>query len=416
MNLTESQKQLVKKLQKVILANIVNCDDDVRMNVLKRFKDIKFNVVSEIDLLERGESPTIAAYLDHPTKTVIINSAYLNKPYFEHLLLHELFHAYSLNGEDTGFFTKEHNKIVKTNKSGKQVVFEVELVKNSMMNEAATEFYATLFSDKEILSYPLFVPVYQNLSDVCGFDKLSNLYFSNNSAKMIEEIKNAYHLKDIYLIKKLFVQMDQCFDLMKGKTNNELIVEIYKTLVDMNIQKINFENEKTFASEELKWIVNLDSIIDVHSICSDEKLNIFNNIKKELKAYIENYDYKTEVDSFEKTKLMVDNFISDIFTFGKNSNYNEYKQYFKNNLVDVVRYLDQNVYYNFDGYTTNIDLPINEVLNFLKDENGRIDISHLSNQDKKVFINSILNNAKYNIKNAENYFSLADIKKDFHFN
>ena len=416
MSLTDKQKQLIKKLQKVIMSNIVNCAENVRQNALKQFNDVKFKVLSEIDLMEMGEASSVGAFFDEKEKTIFINSSLLEKPFFEHLLLHEMFHAYTYNNRKTGFFDIETSQLAKQTQSTKQVVFEVYNQKYEMLNESATEFYATMFSDKKILSYSLFVPIYANLSENCGFDTLSNLYFANNTPKMIEQIKNVFHLKDDYLIKKLFMQMEQCFNLKTGETNNSLLVEMYKTLVDINIQKLNFVNNKKLTGNELIENINLDQIIDTKYISVFDKIQILNRIKLELNDYISDYIYKENLNNFETTKQMVDDFIFDRFVYGKKLNYGNYKEYFNNNLIDVILYLDQNITYKVDRYALNDNLAIIEVLNFMHNETNHIDISHLASKDKKVFLNSVMNNAKHNIGSPENHFCLSDIKKDFQFN
>ena len=415
MELKSEQKQIVKKLQEIVLANIVNCDDEVRKNALKQFKDVKFDVLSEIDLMEMGESPTVAAFFDERKKTIVINSSHINKPYFKHLLLHEMFHAYSFNNGKTGFYHIDSKKItINNNSTNKQSVFKINSQKLSMLNESATEFYATMFLDKKVLSYPLFIPVYANLSEVCGFDKLANLYFSNNATKLTEEVQSAFKLKDDSLAKKLFMQMDQCFNLQTGVTNEKLIVEIYKTLADMHIQKLNNEHGKVLTGEELVDLIDFDQMIDTSNISFD-RVQKLNEVKSMLHNYVANYEYNNTKNNADEIKDNVDNFICKRFTFGRRADYDEYKQYFKNNLLDVFLYLDQNNSYIVDDYLLNDDLAVNEVLNFMHDDCKHVDLSNLSETEKEIFLNCILENKKHNINNPENHFRLTDVKKDFQF-
>ena len=39
MEFTNEQKQTIKKLQKLILSNVISCEDDVRPKIIARFKD-----------------------------------------------------------------------------------------------------------------------------------------------------------------------------------------------------------------------------------------------------------------------------------------------------------------------------------------------------------------------------------------
>ena len=405
------QNQIIKDLQNIILMNIVNCTEEVRKNAMQQFKNVKFEVLSEIDLIEMGESSTSAAFFDEDKNTIYINSMYINSTFFKHILLHEMFHAYSFNNKKTGFYYIDKVGIDK-NVSNKKYICNITNKKFAMLNETATEYYAKMFSDKKAISYTRFVPVFEYLSQVCGYDNFSNLYFSNDSCKLIEVVKKSFKLNNDYLVKKLFMQMDECFNLSTGVTNKTLVPEIYKTLLEMQIQKLNAEYNKKINVEDLKSIINIDNIINIKDISDKNIKKDFCDLKSELQNYLQNYQYRDFSTKISEVKENVDNFICDRLLGNKSANYAGYKKYFTEHLVDVMLYLDQNNIYKIDNYNLHPDLPVNEFLNFMHDENKHINLSNLSNSDKQIFIKCVLNNCKHNIFNPHNHFYADDIKKD----
>ena len=410
MNLTQEQKGIIKKLQKVVLANIVNCADDVRQNAIKQFKNVKFEIVSDIDLMEMGESPTVAAFFDESKNCIIINSMFLNSPHCEHILLHEMFHAYSFNGNKTGFYFVD-NVHYKKNFSGRDHSCIIKTKMFEMLNESATEFYATMFSDKKMISYVYFLPIYNNLSEVCGFDKLASLYFSNNAIKMLNLVKTSFKLKDNYLVKKLFMQMDQAFNVKTGETSKLLIVDMYKTLIDMHINKLNAENEKILTSTQLASLMDINKIVESKGLTKYEYVENFDELRNSLKNYIENYTVKTYINNMDEIKNKVDNFLCDRLLGNKTANFMEYKEYFSKHLLDCILYLDQNHIYKMDTYNLHSDLFVNEFLNFMHDENKHINLSNLNNNEKELFIKTIIYGKKHKIVNPEEHFYQDDLQK-----
>ena len=409
MNLTQKQNELVKKLQKVILTNIVNCSDETRKNAINQFKNVKFDVLSEIDLMEMGESASAAAFFDEDKNTIVINSAFINAKFFEHLLLHEMFHAYSFNNKKTGFYYKDDVSYDKKF-SNRLHNCKVSTKMFEMLNESATEFYATMFSDQKMVSYTFLLPIYGNLSEVCGFDKLANLYFSNNTTEMVNLVKESFHLKDDYLINKLFMQMDQSFNSKNGSTNKSYLSNVYRTLIDMHIEKLNAESGRKLSNSELCKSINVDKIIKSAGSLRYEDVFEFNNIKNNLESYIKNYSQTKNTINFDELKFKMDNFICDRLLGNKTANYAEYKEYFSKHLLDCILYLGQSHICKIDSYKLNPDLQINEFLNFMHDKNRHIDLSNLSNNDKELFIKSVLENKKHNVINPEKHFYDFDLK------
>lgn len=400
----------IKELQNIVLMNIVNCSSDIRRNALKQFKDVKIEVISEIELAEQGVNSTVAAFFDENKNKIFFNTSFIRMPYFKHVLLHEMFHAYSYCNLKTGFYSQDAYNITvlaNENKNNKCLVFNNNC---EMFNEAATEYYASIFSDKRILSYGYFIPIYSTLCNVCGYDKLLNCYFSNNKDKLVNEIKSAFHLEDDYLIKKLFMQMDQCFNLENCKTNTKMITEAYKTLIDMFVKKANYDQTKKINKNKLCSLINIDNILNIKELYSNNSTDKFNQINTELKTYLKNYKYKTYKDNFSDIKAVVDNFVYERLLGCKNINSKFYKDYFYKNLSNVMLYLDQTNLYNIDGKYINADLPINEFLIFMHDKNRHIDLSNVSKDDKELFIKSIVTNCKHYIVDPKKHFYSEDLQ------
>ena len=408
MDLTQKQNEVIKKLQKLILTNIVTCSDKTRKNAINQFKNVKFEIMSEIDLTEMGESASVAAFFDESKNSITINSMYLDSLYFEHLLLHEMFHAYSFNNNKTGFYFIEN---VQYDKNFFNRCHNCTFVtkKFEMLNESATEFYATMFSDKKMVSYTFLLPIYGNLSEVCGFDKLLNLYFSNNTIAMLNLVKKSFHLKNDYLVNKLFMQMDQSFNIKTGLFNKSYIPYVYRTLIDMHIEKLNVEIGRKLSNSELCQLIDIDKIIKSAGLLRYDDINEFNIIENNLKNYIKNYNDPKKTIDFDELKFKMDNFICDRLLGNKTANYCEYKKYFSEHLLDCILYLGQSNICKIDSYRLNSDLQINEFLNFMHDKNKHIDLSNLSEGDKDLFIKIILENKKHNIINPEKHFYDYDL-------
>ena len=405
MDFTNEQKEMVKKLQKVMLANVLYCNDDVRPSIIAKFKDVKYRFLTKEEFEEKELSKSIAAFFSPKNNEICINpNNRLNDREFQQILLHEMLHAHSFGGKTTGLSFEENRDVTNSE--------YVNHFKFRMIDECATEFFTSSFLNKSMLSYKKFVPIFASLSNVCGYEKFMTYYFTNNHKKFVEAIMESYHLKDDYLINKLFMQMDQCFNLEKGFENSVLLKEAYKTLCEINIQKLNFENGKKLSNEELLSKMDLNQILNIFETKDWETAEYLRDIKKDLKQFVKNYVPQKQTD-FKQVEKTVVSFVLDRLNCNKNANYDEYKKYFQNNLCDVLLYLDQNITFNVNNYGLSNDLAINEVLNFLHDESNHINLSNYSKDEKHYIVNSIMQNCKHNITKLDNQLYYADVMTEF---
>ena len=281
-----------------------------------------------------------------------------------------------------------------------------------MLNESATEYYASMFDGKYPIAYTMFVPIYAHLSDVCGFEKLMTLYFSNNHEKFIQTITDSYHLKDDYLATKLFMQMEQSYNLQSGQQNLVGLREAYKTLLQMNIEKVCYEFGNELTTQDLLEKIDCSKIIGLNNVGNSRAREFLKYVQNSMEDYLKDYSNKPVENDFNKIAKTVDEFVFHRLNVTKNIDYNTYKEFFRENLCDVLLYLDQNQLYNFENYFVNNDLAINEVLNFIHDENGHINLSHLSKEDKHNAVNMIANNCKHNITNIKNQLYISDVMNE----
>ena len=410
MEFTNEQKELIKKLQKLILSNVICCESDVRPNIISRFKEVNYRNLTEKEMKELNVPDTAAGYFEILTDSICINPKLANANNFEHILLHEMLHAHSYDKQfGTGY---SYVTMQETSK------FDNVIVKrhNILINEAATEYYASVFKNEPTISYQLLIPIYQHFSDVCGFEKLMTYYFSNDYKKLYETIVDKYHLKDDYLVKKLFMQIEQGFDYKTSSVNWPALVETYQTLVEINIQKLNFENGTKLNNTELLEKLNFNKILSINDEINVSVAKYLELIKKNMKKYIfTRKDYEEKID-FDLISTIVDNFVFHRLNATKDVDYQLYKNFFNDNLCDVLLYLDQNVEYIFDGHAMNPDLAINEVLSFLRDERGIISLKHLSKNERHRFVNLYVNNCKHDIHNFEKQIDIADIVSELEDN
>ena len=170
MNFSVKQKKQIKKIQKLILANVIACESDVRPSIISRFKEVKYRFLTEQELADEKLATTVAAFFDELTDEICFKPNFSDNKIFEHILLHEMIHAHSYKNGYSGL-----NYVDKRAIDEKNFVMEK---RNQMIDESATEFYASMFDGSSPMSYIMFVPIYAHLSDVCGYEKLMTLYFS----------------------------------------------------------------------------------------------------------------------------------------------------------------------------------------------------------------------------------------------
>lgn len=306
----------------------------------------------------------------------------------KHVLMHEICHAYSKANDCTGFFNNRCYSVkdgdepmdlismLLYHKKGFSYVYANE---NRVINEAATEFYASEFLNEEPVSYHIFLPIYANLSEVCGHEKLKLLYFNHNDREFIKTIQESYNLKDDYLVKKLFMLLDASCNI-NGMVSDQILKYAYQTYLDMNINKVMFEHK----DDNPKNYINVKKLIAYKGAGNEDNEICLDEICVDMEKHLNEFDGLQDSGDIEKTRSMVNEFVCKRMNDEnmKYIGYEKYKDYFMKNMGDVLTYLNQEIYFKINGQLLEDETPINTVMNFISSFKDEIDYNALSKSER----------------------------------
>ena len=407
MELETSEQNLKDKFVELIYKN-VGTDAELLEFLKSRTEKISYKYMDEehksfFNIDDNG----MGFYLDFED-CIFLNPNLKYQTGKEQVLMHEMCHAYSKSFDGTGFFKYKSSIVneaenVAENLSLKSARKEASSVsdlmsllyarknrlsyaysnENRIINEAATEFYASQFIDAEPVGYSHFLPLYKNLSDGCGYDKLKTLYFKRDEKGLISAIKDSYHLKDEYLVKKLLMVLDASCDCA-GTISEYILRFAYEIYFEMHINKIIFENNIK-SNVDLKKYLNAEELLAYKNCKNEDSKIFFNSVKKDLEKRLLGSEYHIISHDLEKTKTMVNEFICKRLVDNDYNinNYREYKHYFKNNLGDVLTCLNQETYYKVNGVLQDADKAVNTAINFIMEFKDELDIQSLSKFERK---------------------------------
>ena len=64
MEFTKEQKRQIKKLQKLMLANVIGCKSDIRPDIIKVFKTVKYRSITDEEMKQLELADSISALFD----------------------------------------------------------------------------------------------------------------------------------------------------------------------------------------------------------------------------------------------------------------------------------------------------------------------------------------------------------------
>ena len=396
-NLHDSED--LKQAWQAIIKNTSVLDDETRSKVYSKLQSIRYYYISAEEADKYKVGSAAAAFYDN-----ISNATYFINGLHGHLptaIVHELLHGVSYNKDDQlhglfflrGYISKEN--------------ISQSFTGNLAFNDGITEYLACNFLGYENSNsaYFDFVNIARYLSNAIGYEKFMTYYFNNDIDAMEKDIQNAFHLKDQYLVDKLFYYMD------KGNDELKRISNIYDSIFARRCQEVLLEMEMNKILFEHKDEINTNN-------------EIFNfiDIQKFYEQLNSGYGMYYNKDIVYNRTIMLDDFLQ---TGSYNSKPSEncqlinaiYKRNIKNlksipikDIVMLTDLLNSSLTFSFSNKETPLNLNIklfSSFLNGLKDENEKIDLNNFSKSQKFDFMTNILYN--YHQKDFSKYFYPKDL-------
>ena len=286
-DVTQEYGERIRRLQQVLLENTSTLSDKLRSEIYSRFNDVRYFLVDFND--DNYSNNTLAYYSNSDGNIYLMDKNYhvaeknlsqrekerllatISNPITDVVILHEMIHSVTrrydpfsvINNVCLGYRTK---KIGHSFTGNTKITFQ----DNIALNEGATEFYAQKFLNAESGNYVFYVQLYKILSNVCGYEKLKEAYFSSDINKFKGVVKDAFHLKDDVLIEKLLQQMDivQRFAEQTHSVSEylPLVTNCFRTLTEMQINKMKVEakaTSKTNAEFAKKFKDEFDKLLSL---------------------------------------------------------------------------------------------------------------------------------------------------------
>lgn len=415
MKFTQKEIDLIEGVKKLIYENVAS-NDDIKELIQKREGKFGYAFMSPAQNAFLNPFGAIKALYSDLDEQVLVNPKFKDDKNLTRILLHETLHAYSKGINCIGFYNNKSFMVTDPARqmslldmfmARKNDIAYVYLNQGRVINEAATEFYSSEFSGKEPYAYHAFLPMYANLSKVCGYDNLKKLYFAHDPDGLIYAITKSYHLPNDYLAKKLVMLLDSSFS-PDGFLSYDIFKYAYRVFLEINVIKTLDEQKNIKSPKDLKKYINVNDLVTYKNSGSEED--------KESLACIAEF-LTNELDSWKKLQdhgdwTEIQKVVHEIIRLKKVSSKNdcsEYKEFLDQNMADVLTYINQEMYYKFGGELIGHDASLETVLDVMTESTGKLNMNSLSDFDRNISICNILGKDLDPLKLK--YFEFKDIKR-----
>ena len=379
----------LKQAWQAIIKNTSVLDDETRSKVYSKLQSIRcYSLDCEDAKRMNFGLGTVGRYNPHVNCLYMLNDGSERLP---STLVHELLHGVSNNykGID-GFYFASRYKVESEDKCTLNGVFHG----NKTLSEGVTEFLACEFLGMKNTktAYYDFVNIVKYMASAIGYKKLMTYYFNNDIEGFLSNVQEAFHLKDQYLIDKLFYYMDKEDDELSKFSSyydSTLAQRCQELLLEMEMNRVLFEHK-----DEIKTNKDIFSFINL-----EEFYKKLNSGWGEIRNKDVVYNKARMLDEFLRTgdyRDKAENLLYLVFATHKNLiDYNTIKKIPSNYITMLTDLYNKDLLFSLPDQETPLDFNMSlfsSFMNKLHDQNGKIDLSNYSKVDKFDFMTNVLYN------------------------
>lgn len=369
-------KKFVKEVQQILLRNTADLNDDIRARIYTAFNNVNYKYLTSQEADERKLLNSIAFFSTQDRTIYVVNGRFLN---LRHALLHEMIH--SVTSPDK-FHSGFANIFVKFSESGNSQI----MTSNAAINEAATEFYATIFTgDYGKCGYQHYVHIYNYLSEVCGYNNLKNAYFACDLNAFKNIVATSFNLDNTALVDKLISQLETLHFYGANKTDNKalmLLSECYFTLVQMTFCKLKHENPN-LPNNIIANMIDVNNITKPMQNSEEFIKRILNVMRVQLYDQLLCLDDLTPAQ-YRSNRVNENAMLKFVDNMDNPEFFKRHKQYIAKYLPDLLmQFFKRQTLYDGQNYSIKLSDVYTKIVSTLFDDNGKLDLSQLSQIDRR---------------------------------
>lgn len=414
MRYPEELEKVIKRMEAVLLDGICRSDASYRQMAINRLKNLSYESLDYKTANEKmGLSQYNPAVYDPISKTITIVKESTKNEILEPVLMHEMCHAVSADGDRVGFsrfdvldMKKDLGPANPAIMNDPDCLFLVEN-NNVMFNEAANEFFASSFYGEKPIAYVPFLPIFCVIANVCGYKDTLNLFFANEFEFLLEYAKEEFHLKNDYPLRLLAQEMNAAYS--NQGIDDQGAAQCLDLVMSIYANKLKKEGIDIQSAEEIEKYVDINEVFGLKKIVGPDadlvkgiySAILYNKLSQdfELCNDLDLLDFKNK---FYKR-------ISHMFGGTQYDDFDEQTKYFADKLTNVILMLNQNFICMTSSGKIKDDCIAYQFLRSLTNENNELDLSNCSEKEKDYIIYNLIKKEGHDFGPSYKFINTDDL-------
>lgn len=414
MRYPQELEKTIKKMEAVLLDGICRSDSSYRQIAITRLKDLSYESIdfkTASEKLGLGEFNP-AMYNPIAKKISVVKDSTSER--LEPILMHEMCHAVSANGDRVGFSrfamfdmkTKDLAPLTQEKANDPNCLY---LVENNevIFNEAANEFFASSFYGEKPIAYIPFLPIFYVIANVCGYKDTLNLFFANEFEFLLEYAKEEFHLESDYPLRLLSQKMNAAYS--NRVLNDYELADCVDLILTIYANKLIKEGITAKTIEDLKKYVDINEVFGFNELLGNEA-DILNKMYGEALCLKLSRDIQLNGnDDLNDFKIKFYKRICHIFGGAQCDDFDQQTEYFADNLTNVVLMLNQNFICMTDNGKIADNIIAYQFFRSLTNKKGELDLSTYSQKQKDYIIYNLVKDEGHDFGPSYKFINTNDL-------